>query len=187
MRVPVVWLNLMENKKRTLVAVAGIGFSVLLVFMQLGFFDNGKRNATLFYHYLDVDLILTGKRFELLDSHDFFDRMRLRQAMLVPGVEAVGAINMTKGRWFDPASEVEAKAMIFGLDLAPEFISDPGIRSALPLLGKRNALLLDRLSHEDYGPMQVGRTGKVNGTDVRVAGLFFPRHAVSQRRRGDHR
>ena len=32
MKTPVAWLNLVHQKKRTLVAVAGVAFAVLLVF-----------------------------------------------------------------------------------------------------------------------------------------------------------
>ena len=37
MRTPLAWLNLVHHKPRTLVAVAGVAFAVLLSFMQLGF------------------------------------------------------------------------------------------------------------------------------------------------------
>ena len=37
MRTPLAWHNLTYNKLRTAVAVDGVGFAVLLIFMQLGF------------------------------------------------------------------------------------------------------------------------------------------------------
>ena len=37
MRTPLAWLNLLHNRARTAVALAGVSFSVLLIFMQLGF------------------------------------------------------------------------------------------------------------------------------------------------------
>ncbi|NJL11398.1 MAG: DevC protein, partial [Calothrix sp. SM1_7_51] len=38
MRIPLAWLNLVHEKTRFLVAIAGVSFAVLLVFMNLGFF-----------------------------------------------------------------------------------------------------------------------------------------------------
>ncbi|MEO0356655.1 MAG: DevC protein, partial [Cyanobacteria bacterium P01_A01_bin.3] len=37
MRTPIAWLNLVHERSRLLVAIAGVSFAVLLVFMNLGF------------------------------------------------------------------------------------------------------------------------------------------------------
>ena len=46
MKTPLVLHNLVHNKVRTLVAVAGVSFAIILVFMQLGFFASAETTAT---------------------------------------------------------------------------------------------------------------------------------------------
>ena len=47
MKIPLTILNLLHQRLRTLVAIAGVAFSMLLVFMQLGFYGAVKITATL--------------------------------------------------------------------------------------------------------------------------------------------
>ena len=55
---PLAWLQLKRQPVRYLVAVTGIGFAALLMFMQLGFQSGLLRSATTFYQALETDLIL---------------------------------------------------------------------------------------------------------------------------------
>src|SRR5947209_739500 len=57
-RTPLAWRNLLHERPRTLVAVAGVAFAVTLIFVQRGFFVAVRRTATLVYDHLDFDLAL---------------------------------------------------------------------------------------------------------------------------------
>ena len=61
MKTPLAWLNLTHQKKRTFVAVAGVGFAALLVFMQLGFYGAAESTATIIYDQLDFDILLLSR------------------------------------------------------------------------------------------------------------------------------
>ena len=50
--------NLIHSKVRSLVAIAGIGFAVTLLLMQLGFLNSVSLSATLIYDTLDFDILL---------------------------------------------------------------------------------------------------------------------------------
>ena len=102
MRIPLAWHNTLQNKKRSLAAVAGIAFSLLLIFMQLGFLNTAKTNSTIVYNYFVYDLIITSNQFESLDSAHFFDRARLLQSRVVPGVARIAPLNTSSHRWRDP-------------------------------------------------------------------------------------
>ena len=58
MNTPLAWKNLVHNKVRTAVALAGVGFAVILMFMQIGFKEAIKKTATQIYDALDFDLML---------------------------------------------------------------------------------------------------------------------------------
>ena len=53
MKTPLVLLNLLHQPVRSLVAVLGVAFAVLLVFMQLGFYGSAETAANTLYHALD--------------------------------------------------------------------------------------------------------------------------------------
>src|SRR4029450_9705226 len=58
MKTPLAWLNLLHQKKRSLVAIFGVGFAALLVFMQLGFYGGAEGTATIIYDQLEFEVIL---------------------------------------------------------------------------------------------------------------------------------
>ena len=55
---PLAWLQLKRQPIRYLVAVTGIGFAALLMYMQLGFQSGLLQSATKFYNALETDLVL---------------------------------------------------------------------------------------------------------------------------------
>ena len=58
MKTPLACLNLLHGKTRTLVAIAGVSFSVLLIFMQLGFLGSVRQTATAIYDALEFDIMI---------------------------------------------------------------------------------------------------------------------------------
>ena len=55
---PLAWLQLRRQPVRYLVAVVGIGFAALLMYMQIGFQSGLLSSATTFYETLNADLVL---------------------------------------------------------------------------------------------------------------------------------
>ncbi len=60
MRTPLALLNLRHQLARTLVSMAGVGFALLLVFMQLGFQGAVSHTATNVYENMQFDLVIRG-------------------------------------------------------------------------------------------------------------------------------
>ena len=55
-KIPIAWLQLSKEKLRLLVALSGVSFAVILVFMQLGFRGSVYESATRYQRGLDYDL-----------------------------------------------------------------------------------------------------------------------------------
>jgi putative ABC transport system permease protein len=173
MRISLAWHNTVQNKKRTFAAVAGITFSVLLVFMQLGFLQTARTNSTIVYNYLDFDLVIVSARFESLESASVFDRSRVLQARVVPGVAEVGVLNYGRSRWRDPENNNKGSScMMIGFDLNPAFIPVPAARALLPRLTQRDTLMLDSFSHPDYGAQRVGKEVTLERRPVTIAAIY---------------
>ena len=83
---PLAWLQLKRQPVRYLVAVTGIGFAALLMFMQLGFQSGLLRSATTFYQALETDLILINPATVNSGSYQQFPQSLLYQALGIEGV-----------------------------------------------------------------------------------------------------
>ena len=74
----------MHNKVRTVVALAGVGFAVTLLFMQLGFLASVSLLALLVYDALDFDLVLTAPDYVMLTQSGTISLRRLAQCGPMP-------------------------------------------------------------------------------------------------------
>lgn len=172
MRISLAWHNTLQNKKRTFAAVAGITFSVLLVFMQLGFLQTAKTNSTIVYNYFDFDLMIVSSRFEAMESADWFDSARLLQARVVPGVQDVAALDYGRARWRDPENKNRGSScMMLGYDLNPNFLPEAHRAGLVPLMG-RDTVMLDRFSHPDYGSQRIGKEATLENRPVTLASTY---------------
>ena len=80
-RIPLSWLLLTRQPVRLLVALAGISFAGILMFMQLGFRD-GLFDASVTAHRLfDADVVLISPRSASSVSMEAFPRRRLVQTL----------------------------------------------------------------------------------------------------------
>lgn len=172
MRIFLAWHNTLQNKKRSFAAIAGITFSVLLVFMQLGFLQTAKTNSTIVYNYFDFDLIITSWRFESLETSDWFDRARLLQARVLPGVQDVAALSYGRARWRDPANRnLASSAMMLGFDLNPAFLPAEA-RAGLPALMTKDVVMVDQFSHPDYGELRIGKEATLENWPVKIGATY---------------
>lgn len=172
MRIPLAWHNTLQNKKRSFAAVAGIAFSLLLIFMQLGFLDTAKANATIIFNYFDFDLIITSNRFESQDSAHYFDSSRLLQARVIEGVREVSPLNLSKHWWRDPANnDLKSSCTMIGFDLNPAFVPEED-RAGMLALQQRDTVMVDRYSHRDYGDLSVGKEASLRRRPVTIAATF---------------
>src|SRR5437870_5384417 len=99
MKVPLTLLNLLHQRLRTIVAIAGVAFSMLLVFMQLGFFGSAAVTATIFFDKLDFDLILISREYMSLIQTGSFPRSRLYQCQAGLGVTLAAPLWVNGNLW----------------------------------------------------------------------------------------
>lgn len=168
----IAWGNSFHNLRRTLAALGGVTFSILLVFVQLAFLDGARREVTLLYDYFDFDLALTSDRYQLMATAQPFDDIRLFQAKVDPAVSDTFSLNVAGGRWVYPDTEEDSSMLLIGLDDKPAFIRNPDLIQGLASLTDGRSVILDIYSHKDYGPRTVGSAGQVNGLNVTTTALF---------------
>jgi putative ABC transport system permease protein len=98
MKTPLAWLQLTHEKVRLLVALAGIGFADILIFMQLGFRGALFESATLIHQKLEADLVLISPQSEAVHLMKSFSRRRLYQALNLAEVKSVTPMLYRFGR-----------------------------------------------------------------------------------------
>ncbi len=83
------WRLLAYERRRLAAAVAGVGFAVVLILVQLGFYGAMIASATKVHRNLGADLVMVPADFEYFGAPHAFARVRLMQAAGVAGVADV--------------------------------------------------------------------------------------------------
>lgn len=179
--IPLAWLQLIREKARLLVALAGIGFAVILMFIQLGFRDALFDSAVRLHQALQGDIFLVSPQSTALIALDSFSRRRLLQAEGVPGVASTTPIYISFALWKNPADRSTRSIQVMGYDPAEPILTAELVPDAAPLK-LPDHVLFDRDSRPEFGPVadlfaaaQDGGAAvetEVGGRRVTVGGLF---------------
>ena len=113
------WRNLVHDRARTGLALAGIGFALVVIFMQLGFSQAVERTATLVLGKLDFDILIVSKSYVFLAAPGSFPVARIRTAESVPGVVGVVPLYVRPGRWQNLSNEPPAEVLDWLLSWLP--------------------------------------------------------------------
>ena len=176
-RIPLAWLLLTRQPVRLAVALAGIAFAGILMFMQLGFSDGLFDASVTIHRLLDTDLVLISPRSSSSVSMAGFPRRRLVQAMADPDVEGITPVHWSLLLWRNPDTRSTRSILTLGFEPADPLFTDPSLAPKAKLLQDRGRVLFDELSRPEFGPVadwfRDGRTveSEINGKKVRVAGL----------------
>jgi len=176
-RIPLAWLLLTRQPVRLAVALAGIAFAGILMFMQLGFRDGLFDASVTIHRLLDTDLVLISPRSTSSVSMAGFPRRRLVQAMADPDVEGITPVHWNLLLWRNPDTKATRSILTLGFEPADPLFTDPSLAPKAKLLQDRGRVLFDELSRPEFGPVaewfRSGRTveSEINGKKVRVAGL----------------
>ncbi|WP_414573702.1 ABC transporter permease DevC [Nostoc sp. CCY 9925] len=91
-RIPLAWLQLTRYKLRLLVAIIGIAFAAILIFMQLAFLDSLYDSQTALHTRLVADLILINPEMKTLANTADFPRQYLYRTLNFSEVDSVNYV-----------------------------------------------------------------------------------------------
>jgi putative ABC transport system permease protein len=176
MKTPLAWLQLTHQRKRTVVAVVGVAFTIVLIFMQLGFYGAVEATATQLYDKLDFDVLLVSPGYINLNKTGAFPRRQLYQAGGMAEVAEVVPVYIGFQLWRtpepDPAKRLRRMVLVVGVQLADQVFSFPEVENGLSRLRKQDTALVDRLSRDILGPRAPGVVAEVGAVNVEVVGQF---------------
>ncbi|MFM7675317.1 MAG: ABC transporter permease DevC [Synechococcus sp.] len=178
MRTPLGWLQLRHDRGRFLVALAGIAFADLLMFMQLGFqaalYDSNTRLDRSF----KADVVLISPRALNLQNLSTFPRRRLLQALDVPGVVDAQGPYIRTVTWRNPQTLRSATVQVLGFDPDADVLRLPEVMAQADRLKIPDTVLFDRGARGQYqeaiARIERGErvTSEIDRRTITVEGLF---------------
>jgi putative ABC transport system permease protein len=175
---PLAWAQLSHQKVRTGVAMGGIAFANVLIFMQLGFVNLFAGGAILLPKHLRGDLFISNSEAKLINSFSTFDRTRLYQAAAFDGVISAEPLYLKYGTWAYDKETISYDTRVFAYNPQLEIFDLPEINQQQAKLHEPFTVLFDRLSRSELGPIPAQMatnpttTAMVNNQRIVVNGLF---------------
>ncbi|EKU96184.1 DevC protein [Leptolyngbya sp. PCC 7375] len=175
---PLGWAQLSHQKVRLLVALSGIAFADILIFMQLGFKNLLYDGATLVHRNLKGDVVLISNRTDLLGDGQTFSKRYLYQAAAVEGVESASPLYYSWTTWVNPWDKEVTEVAVIAFDPVQPVLALPEVNQQLEAIKLSNIVLFDRKSQPTTGPVAesfgAGEaiTTEISGHRVKVGGIF---------------
>lgn len=195
MRIPLAWLQLSREKMRLFVALAGIGFADILMFMQLGFRDALFESAVTVHKDLKGDVFIISPQSTALIAMKSFPRRRLYQTLSFEGVKSISPVYLGFALWRNPeklrtrpaysqnsqetrespnsqknpnlATSDTRSIMVLGFNPAESILDVPGVTNNLDKIKIPDVVLFDDASRPEFGPIaQQFRQGTTVRTEV---------------------
>ncbi|MBD2465241.1 FtsX-like permease family protein [Oscillatoria sp. FACHB-1407] len=177
-KTPLAWLLLTKQKARLTVAIAGIAFADILMFVQMGFQGALFDAATKPYRELDADLVIANPQFQTLFAVRSSPRERLYQAAGVDEVASVNPLYIGSAQWRNPETLQSRTILVWGFDPGSPVFQSAEINQRLDQIKPLNQVLFDRAGRPEYGAIaqrfeQSGSfEAQLNNKQVQVSGVF---------------
>ncbi|MDB9476619.1 ABC transporter permease DevC [Dolichospermum circinale] len=182
--IPLAWLQLAKQKVRFFVALAGIAFVAVLMFMQIGFQDALYASATQVHKNLEGDLFLISSQYKSLTSTQSFPRIRLYQILGFNGIESVAPLYLQFAKLKNPINGRKYPIYVLGFEPVKSIFKLPEIEQHFQLLKIPDQVFFDRAARPEFGPiaeyfqknqpitMEIFSYLATVGYKVKVSGLF---------------
>ncbi len=169
-RTPLAWKNLTSEPRKLGLAAGGVGFAVLLMFMQIGFrnalFDSTVQVAQL----LKADLFILSRSRNNLPNEQRFSQATLVQARGIPGIRDIVPIYVERA-----ATELRVIGnpsrliRVIGVPLTGTVFVDRDMDDKRQMLTDPRSALLDRMTKNSYG-FEGKNLAKLREQEVELSG-----------------
>ncbi|UBF23560.1 ABC transporter permease DevC [Kovacikia minuta CCNUW1] len=149
-RIPLAWLQVSRERSRLVVAMAGIAFADMLMFMQLGFRTALYDSNTQMHRSLRADLVMVSPLARNIVSMSHFPRRRLYQARGFAGVQSVDALYTESRPWKNPQTRHEDGILFLGFNPEKSVFNLPEVDRAVDQLKQPDTVIFDRGSRGEY-------------------------------------
>ena len=182
-RLPTALLQLRYQKVRLIIALSGVIFAVVIIFMQLGIRDALFDSSVILHKSFKGDYFLISPRSTSLVAMSSFSERRLSQVLAFEEVDFVSPIYLDFAQWKNPNTKnYWRNIFVIGFDIRHEDFDLPGVAENLSLLKFEDVVLFDLSSRSEFGDIvedfkhqktvetEVGKSG--SNRKIKVGGLF---------------
>jgi putative ABC transport system permease protein len=172
------WLQLRKERTKLLVAIAGISFADVLMFLQMGFQGALFSSAVEFHNSLNGEIVMLSSRSRALISLDRFTQRRLYQSAGVTGVASVSPIYLDAIQWRNPYNKETWNIYAIGINPEHQVLNIPGVAANRQQLREPDTALFNMGSRQEFGTIaQRFDAGEpviteINQRQVQIRGLF---------------
>ncbi|RCJ18207.1 ABC transporter [Nostoc minutum NIES-26] len=177
-RTPLGWLQLSHHKSRLLVALSGIAFADVLMFMQLGFQNALYDSNTRLNSVLLADIVLMSTQSRNTQNLSTFSRRRLLQAADIPGVKSTEAMYIGLFTWKNPQTRRKTTLQAIGFNPEEPALNLPEVNAQLNKIKLPDTFIFDRATRGEYKEaltqLEAGNTvtTEVDQRTITIDGLF---------------
>ena len=162
--------NLLHDKLRFLITVAGVAFAVTLVLVQVGLFEGLLDNSTVTIQHLDADLWVTSRNTPNVDFAQSFSETAVQRVRSIPGVERADNLLVVFANVSLPSGAKET-AVIYGLENFgrwgfPWNVVEGDTRD----LRSGRYMLLDESARKRFGAFATGDYREIDGQRFQIIG-----------------
>ncbi|CAM2911077.1 FtsX-like permease family protein [Rariglobus hedericola] len=168
---PIAWNMLIDKPSRLALSVMAVAFSVVIMFMELGFFNGSNDSAANLPPHFDCDLILSHKEKNHLKTGEEFPIDWIYKARDVAGVAASVPLYSGADYWWNPQDGSRNRVFTLGVNLDDPMFTTAIIAANRRALQKPGAVIYDRLSRHELGQVESGTTTTLGRIKVTVVGL----------------
>lgn len=154
LKISTAWLQLKYEKIRLLVALGGISFAVVLIFIQFGLRAALFDSSVALHTSLQGEIFLISPRSTSLVAMDNFSERRLYQALAFKEVESVFPIYLGFAQWKNPHTKNYWRNIyVIGFDINYQTFDLVGIKENIDKLQLPDVVLFDQASRAEFGPI----------------------------------
>ncbi|MFM7408606.1 MAG: ABC transporter permease DevC [Cuspidothrix sp.] len=177
-RTPLGWLQLSHSRTRLLVAISGIAFADVIIFMQLGFQNALYDSGTTLNRAVVADIVLISPQSRNLQNMSTFSRRRLYQAADVPGVKAAEPMYISMVTWKNPQTKRKTTVQAVAFNPEQPALNIPEVNAQLDKIKLPDHFLFDRATKGEYkqvfSQIDAGKivTTEIDKRTINISGLF---------------
>lgn len=171
--VPLARRMLLHHKPRFVLSLVGVGFAVVVMFMQIGFLTSLTESQRAVMPHVRGELVMIAQDRETLARvARTFPRTRLVQARQWAEVESVAEFYEGFVSVENPQTQRMRYVHTLAFPLGEAAVSIPGLARHEEILRQRSAFLWDERSRPFFGEMIPGARVKIAGVPLEVAGSY---------------
>jgi putative ABC transport system permease protein len=162
--------NLLHDRLRFAITVAGVAFAVTLVLVQVGLFMGLLSKATVTIEHASADIWVTSKETPNVDFAHTFPETRVLRVRGVPGVERADNL-LIQFMNIQLPSGAEEGCLVYALDDFAAWNLPWNVQGADVRDLRRGAyVLMDRSAERRFGPFSVGDRREILGRRFKIIG-----------------